>query len=135
MAVRYTDAERLERIKAVFPNEQEARSILEYDKAVDATKDSILEYDLPPDKEKTAKKFTRTGTRKAPTVYKWNKTPKKREDATKEGIIAELAKFLETASEFNIQNLQITNKTRQIAFSVGSENFTVTLTRKTKKES
>lgn len=132
IAQRVTDAERLARIKAVFPNEQEAQSILAYDKAVEAGEKT--EFDLPPDKLKTAQKYAHTGTRKAPTAYKFTKRERK-PNATKGGLIAELADFMERHSNFDVSNLAITNKERQISFMVGGETFELTLVQKRKPKS
>lgn len=100
-----------------------------YDKAVE--REEKTEYDLSPEQQKTARKFTRTGTRKTPTVYKFTKKERK-PDETKSELIAELANFLEKNTDFSIKNLQITNKTRQISFMMGEETFELTLTRKNK---
>lgn len=129
IASRVTDAERLERIKRVFPDDKEARDILAYDKAVE--RGEKTEFDLPPDKEKAAKKFAHTGTRKTPTAYKF--TPRQRKpNATKGGIIAELADFMEHNSNFAVVDLAITNKERQIAFKIGDDSFELTLVQKRK---
>ena len=91
-----------------------------YDKAVEAGEKT--QYDLSPDKAKIAQKFAHAGTRKTPTAYKF--TPRQRKpNATKGGIIAELAEFLEKNSQFSIVDLAITNKERQIAFSISSHPF------------
>lgn len=129
IAQRITDTERLNRIKQVFPDEQEAQDILAYDKAVEAGEKT--KYDLPPDKLKAAQKFAHAGTRKAPTAYKFTKRERK-PNATKGGLIAELADFLEKHSNFDISNVAITNKERQVAFTVGGDNFELTLVQKRK---
>lgn len=129
IASRTTDAERLERIKRVFPDDKEARDILAYDKAVEAGEKTP--YDLSPEQEKIAKKFAHIGTRKTPTAYKF--TPRQRKpNATKSGIIAELADFMEHNSNFAVANLTITNKERQIAFKIGDDSFELTLVQKRK---
>ena len=92
-----------------------------------------MDFDLPPDKLKEARKYAHTGTRKAPTAYKFSKRERK-PNATKGGIIAELAQFFGESSQFAIENLEITNKERQIAFSIGGENFELTLVQKRKKK-
>lgn len=132
IASKISDTERLERIKKVFPNEVEARDIFTYDKAVEA--DEITPYDLPPEKEKIAKKFTHTGTRKAPTAYKFT-TRQRKPNATKEGIITELAEFMENNSNFAVTDLIVTNKERQVAFKIGDDNFELTLVQKRRKKS
>lgn len=108
---------------------REEKDLLAYDKAVEAGERT--QYDLPPDKAKVAQKFAHAGTRKAPTAYKF--TPRQRKpNATKGGIIVELAEFLEKNSQFSIVNLQVTNKERQIAFSIGEDSFELTLVQKRK---
>lgn len=100
-----------------------------YDKAVEAWQPT--KYDLPPDKAKVAQKFAHTGTRKAPTVYKFN--PRQRKpNATKSGIITELAEFLGQSSQFSVTDLNITNKERQISFKIGDDTFELTLVQKRK---
>lgn len=89
---------------------------------------------MPPDKEKAARKYAHTGTRKTPTEYKFTKRERK-PNATKGGIIAELADFMERNSNFNVSNLAITNKERQISFMVGDETFELTLVQKRKPKS
>lgn len=116
---------------AVFPDEEEAKDILAYDKAVEA--DERTKYDLPPDKAKVAQKMAHTGTRKKPTVYKFEKRQRK-PNATKGGIIAELADFMEHNSNFAVHDLAITNKERQIAFMIGEETYELTLVQKRKKK-
>lgn len=128
---RVTDKERLERIKKLGVSDEEAQEILAYDKAVE--RGEHTEYDLPPDKAKVAQKFAHTGTRKQPTVYKFEKKERK-PNATKGGLIAELAEFLASGSQYSIEGLTITNKERQIAFTIGGESFELTLVQKRKKK-
>ena len=111
-------------------SEDEKKELLEYDKAVE--RDEKTEYDLSPAKAKVAQKFAHTGTRKAPTVYKFENKRQRKPNATKGGIIAELADFLEKNSQFAISNLAITNKERQVAFQIGDESFELTLVQKRK---
>lgn len=107
----------------------EAEQVYEYDKAVDH--DEKTEFDLPPDKLKIAQKQAHTGTRKTPTAFKFTKRERK-PNATKGGLIAELAQFLSENSGFAVENLEITNKERQIAFEIGGEKFELTLVQKRK---
>lgn len=130
ISARVTDKERLERIRKIAETEEEAQDILAYDKAVEAGLPT--QYDLPPDKAKVAQKFAHAGTRK-PTVYKFDKKERK-PNATKGGIIEELANFLTSGSQFSIEGLEITNKERQIAFNIGSDSFELTLVQKRKKK-
>lgn len=113
--------------------EEEAKQIIADDKAID--RGEKMPFDLDADKEKIAKQYTKTGTRKAPTVYKLDNEGGKRsrkENPTKAGIIAELAKFLEEQSENACVNIEITNKERQIAFAIGENNYELTLVQKRK---
>ena len=131
-AQRITDAERLARIKTLFPDDAEAQDILACDKAIDSGE--RMEFDLSPEQEKEARKYSHVGTRKAPTAYKFTKRERK-PNATKGGIIVELTDFMEHNSNFDVSNLAITNKERQISFMVGGETFELTLVQKRKPKS
>ena len=108
---------------------EEADEILASDKAIDQGK--RVEFDLPPEQEKMAKKFANCGERKRPMVLD-NKPRARKENPTKGGIIAELAKFLTENSEYSTKNVEITNKERQIAFKIGDETYELTLVQKRK---
>ncbi len=108
---------------------EEAEQVYEYDVAVEH--DQKTEYDLPPEKLAIARKQAHTGTRKTPTAYKFTKRERK-PNATKGGLIAELAQFLAESSGFAVENLEIVNKERQIAFEIGEEKFELTLVQKRK---
>ena len=115
---------------------EEAEDIIRTDKMIDRGERSP--YDLDPEKEKEAKKFAKAGTRKAPTVYKLDNADGKRsrkENPTKAGIIAEIAKFLVENSENACENVEITNKERQIAFKIGENCYELTLVQKRKPKS
>lgn len=104
---------------------------MEYDKKVEKSKDSeFLEFDLKGESARTAKTFTHTGTRKT-TAYKFTQRERK-PNATKGGIISEITSFLKDGSSFSIENINITNKERQIAFTIGKDNFELTLVQKRK---
>ena len=114
-------------------SEEEIADIIKNDEAID--KGERVYFDLDPEKEKEAKKFAKAGTRKAPTVYKLNNAEGKRsrkENPTKAGIIAEIAKFLTENSENACENVEITNKERQIAFKIGENLYELTLVQKRK---
>lgn len=106
---------------------EEAKQILAEDRAID--RGERMDFDLDPEAEKLAKKMANVGTRKAsdqPTERK------RKENPTKASIIAELAKFLTESSENACENVEITNKERQIAFKIGGNDFELTLTQKRK---
>ena len=109
---------------------EEAEDVIATDKMID--RGERTPYDLDPEKEKEIiKAFVNTKTKKAPTVYKFDKRERK-PNATKGSIISELAKFLENDSENAVSSLSITNAERIIAFSIGDDNFELTLTQKRK---
>ena len=111
----------------------EAIEIFLTDKAID--RGERMEFDLPPELEKEAKKMANVTERKrkAPTVYNFDTSKKKRkENPTKAGIIAEIAKFLQEQSENACENVNITNPERQIAFTIGENAYEFTLVQKRK---
>ena len=116
-----TQIERIMRSLGV--TEAEAKLIAEEDKAID--RGERMDFDLSPEAEKAAKKMANVGTRKTASEPVERK---RKENFTKANIIAEVAKFLENLGE----NVQITNKERQITFSIGSEDFEFTLVQKRK---
>ena len=123
----------IEAMRKMGLTEEEIADVVKSDEAID--KGEKVYFDLDPEKEKEAKKFAKAGTRKAPTVYKLDNAEGKRsrkENPTKAGIIAEIAKFLEENSENACENVEITNKERQIAFKIGENAYEVTLVQKRK---
>lgn len=112
---------------------EEAEAMFAHDKLVD--KGQIMEWDLPPEEHKKAMKYANSDEkkRKAPTAYKFDTSTKKRkENPTKAGIIAEIAKFLTEMSDFALEKMEITNKERMIAFQIGENSFELTLVQKRK---
>ena len=106
---------------------QEADELIAYDNAVDHGQKT--EYDLTAEQEKETRKY-RQADRK-PTVYNFQKRERK-PNATKEGLVAEIAEFLEKNSNFDTKNVEITNKNREITFQVADDTFTFTLVQKRK---
>jgi hypothetical protein len=106
---------------------QEADEILAYDKLVEQGKPTP--YDLSPEEEKKLRKY-RQADRK-PTAYKFSQRERK-PNATKEGLVVEIATFLAENSGFDTKNVEITNKNREITFTVGEDTFTWTLVQKRK---
>ena len=106
---------------------EEAKEIImdDYDIDHDVKKD----FDLSAEKLKEANKYTKTGTRKAPTAYKFEKRQRK-ENPTKRSIVAELATFLRENSENASEDVEITNIERMIAFRVGENRYELTLIQK-----
>lgn len=104
---------------------QEADEILAYDKLVEQGKPTP--YDLSPEEERKLRKY-RQADRK-PTAYKFTQRERK-PNATKEGLVVEIATFLAENSGFDTKNVEITNKNREITFTVGEDTFTWTLVQK-----
>lgn len=124
-----SDEERLERYAKLNLTEQEKQELLAYDRAVE--RGEKTEFDATAEQLKVEREMARTGTRKTPANYKFPKK-KRKENATKGGVIAELAQFLAENSDFSVENLEIVNKERQIAFQIGEDKFELTLTQKRK---
>lgn len=111
---------------------EEAEDIIATDKAID--KGERVYFDLSKEEEKQAKKFANAGTRKAPTNFQFSQRQRK-ENPTKQAIIADIAKFLQEISENACENVEITNKERQIAFKIGENSYELTLVQKRKPKS
>lgn len=107
--------------------EKEALDVVMCDHEID--KGIPQEFDLDPEKKKMAKKFANATTKKKPTAYNFSQRQRKA-DPTKTGIIAELADFLTNESANSCTDVEITNKTRQIAFVVGDQKYELTLVAK-----
>ena len=109
--------------------EEEALDVIRTDEIID--KGGRTEYDLPIAEEKAALKIGRIDERKAKSAD--NKRGKVRaENPTKSGIIAEIAEFLTEKSQFACENVEITNKERQIGFKIGENAYEFTLVQKRK---
>ena len=108
---------------------EEAEDVIKWDKVID--QGGRTPYDLDPETEKMAKKMANVRERKKPTAYDFKQRERKA-NPTKGGIISELHKFLAEMSEFATENVEITNKERQIAFSIGTDAFELTLVQKRK---
>lgn len=123
-----TETQKEKIMRVLNLSSEEADKVLAYDKAIDQGKKT--EYDLTKEQEKAVRKY-RQADRKQPANYKWSKRERK-PNATKGGLIAELFKFLSENSEFATENVEITNKERQIAFQIGENSFELTLVQKRK---
>lgn len=115
-------------MKNLGVTEAEALDIIATDKVIDKGGDP---FPLSAEQKKVVKNMTKTGTRKAPTVYKFGEGRQVKANPTKEGIVAAVAKFLEDSG---YENVTITNKNRQIAFSAEGKNFEWTLVEKRQKK-
>ena len=106
---------------------EEAESILAEDKRID--RGERVDFDLDPEAEKRAKKYANAGTRTSTGAKSARKAP---ENPTKEGVITAISNFL---TENGYQSVEITNKTRQIAFKIGEDAYEITLIAKRKPKS
>ena len=103
---------------------EEALEIIECDKAID--RGEKMDFDLDPETEKLAKKMVNVGTRNTNGA----KTERKRkENPTKSTIISEIASML---SQKDYENVEITNKSKLIAFKIGENAYELTLVQKRK---
>ena len=105
---------------------EEAVNVIESDKRID--RGERVEFDLSPEKEKLAKKMANTHERKKPIALD-TKPRQRKENATKAELVNALADFLKKQG---MDNVTITNKERMIAFSIGADNFEITLIQKRK---
>jgi hypothetical protein len=128
-------------MKKAGMTDAEIQQVLLDDKAID--RGQIMEWDLPPEEHKKAmkyansdekkKKIADSGEKKGKTAYNFDTSgKKKKENPTKANIIALLATILTENGDFCAENVEITNKERQIAFTVGDNAFELTLVQKRK---
>lgn len=110
--------------------EEEALDVIETDKIID--KGGRTKYDLPIDKEKEALKIGAVKDRMAKDKANNMRGKVRAENPTKSGIISNLAEFLTEMSNFECENVRITNKERQIAFKCGENDYELTLVQKRK---
>lgn len=118
-----------EQIKALMKlgcTREEALQTLADDKDID--RGEKKDFDLTPEQQKVAKQYTKTGTRKNYTFTK----RERKENVTKSAIIKALYSFLAENADLAIERTEITNKERQVKFSVGEDTFELTLVQKRK---
>lgn len=114
------NAEIQKAMKVLGLTEQEAREMLEADRKID--KGEKL-FELSPEQEKASKKARSTGTKK-PTVYNFDTTKKKRKECPdKQHLVSLLAEALAT----ECQNIEITNKERELTFQFNGTGYRLTL--------
>ena len=104
----------------------EAEQVIADDKKID--KGQAVDFGLTKEQEKQALKYANVKEHKKPAVYKFDKRERKA-DTTKEGVIEQIAQFL-TANGY--ENVEITNKSKLIAFKIGEDNYEFNLIRKRK---
>ena len=128
-------------MKKLGYTDEQIQEMLADDKRID--RGEILEWDLSAEEHKKAMKYANSDEKKkktpqtdeksGKTAYNFDTSTKKRkENPTKANIIALLATILGENSDFCAENVEITNKERQIAFTVGENAFELTLVQKRK---
>lgn len=107
-------------------NREEAIDLIKYDIAVESGEDT--EYDLTAEQEANVKEMTRKVEHaKQDKGVKRERKP----NELKEAIVAEIAEFLrEDAQGQAYEEVEITNVSRMIAFSVNDKRFELTLVEK-----
>lgn len=104
----------------------EAEQVIADDKKID--KGQEVDFGLTKEQEKQALKYANVQEHKKPAVYKFDKRERKA-DTTKEGVIEQISQFL---IENGYENVEITNKSKLIAFKIGEDNYEFNLIRKRK---
>ena len=101
-------------------SEQERQELLAYDKAVD--KGTATEYELTPEQKKVSKERRRAENR----TYTFTRRERKA-DNEKQEIISKIATLF-------TENAVITNKEREVALTIGDNEYSITLIKhRTKK--
>lgn len=106
----------------------EAEQIIADDKKID--KGQEVDFGLTKEEEKKALKLANVKEHKKPAVYKFDKRERKA-DTTKEGVIEQISQFL---IENGYENVEITNKSKLIAFRIADDDYELNLIRKRKKK-
>lgn len=120
-------------MKNLDVSEEEAKEIIEYDKAVDRMTMTEVEADLTPEQKEAIKKFKNVATKtvKKPFIPDLKTRPRK-ENATKREIIGDIYyALLEKGYEY----LTIVKAEKEITFEMGGDNYSISLVchRKPKK--
>lgn len=112
-------------------NREEAIDLIKYDIAVES--DEETEYDLTAEQQENVKKMMRKTDHAKIGKVKRERKP----NELKEALIATFADYLENECEFNLNGettycgeVEVTNKSRMIAFKVNDKRFELTLVEK-----
>ena len=143
-----TKAEREKRIKRQMDilkvSRAEAEEIVAEDERIDGLTMGELKKECGEEAWAVMKEMTATGERKvpkntendgktgkkAPTNFKFDTRPKKKDD-DKEDFIAKLAEMLPKL----VENVEIANPNREICFKIGENEYSLTLTKHRKPKS
>lgn len=121
-----------ELMKTLDLTRDEAIELIRDDEQVDKMGMKQVDDDLTEEQKKAIKKAK--GGVRAVNAYGKKVTRERKENPTKASLIAEIADFLQKNSENAIENCEITNKERQIAFKIGENSFELTLVQKRKSK-
>ena len=113
-------------MKSLGCSREEALQVIEDDKRID--KGEKL-FELSAEQKKVAKESCATGTKKR-NVYKFDSAKSKKKDAEKEEFIAKLHEIVAQFTE----NCEIANANREITFNLGENEYSLVLTKHTKKK-
>lgn len=114
------NAEIQKAMKNLGLTEQEAKELFEADRKIDRGEKL---FELSPEQEKASKKARSTGTKK-PTVYNFDTAKKKRKECPdKQHLVNLLAEALGT----ECQNIEVTNKERELTFQFNGTGYRLTL--------
>lgn len=120
---------RIEACRKLGMSEEEIQEMLDEDKRID--RGEVMDWDLSEEEHKKAMKYANSDEKKRKKPVETDNTGKKRkENPTKEGIISKIFTFLCGLDEFSVENVEILNKERQIAFSVSGNRYELTLVQK-----
>lgn len=119
-----------ELMKTLDLTRDEAIELIRDDEQVDKMGMKQVDDDLTEEQKKAIKKAK--GGVRAVNAYGKKVMRERKENPTKASLIAEIADFLQKNSENAIENCEITNKERQIAFKIGENSFELTLVQKRK---
>ena len=112
-------------MKNLDVSEEEAKEIIEYDKAVDKMTMSEVEADLTPEQKEAIKKFKNVATKTVKKPFVPDLKPRARkENGTKKGIIEDIYNAL---LEKGYENLTIVKAEKEITFDMGGDNYSISL--------
>jgi hypothetical protein len=112
-------------MKNLEVSEEEAKEIVEYDKAVDKMTMTEVEADLTPEQKEAIKKFKNVATKTAKKPFVPDlKTRPRKENGTKRGIIEDIYNAL---LEKGYENLTIVKAEKEISFDMGGDNYSISL--------
>ena len=123
-----TKEERVQKLmKTLSLSREEAIELDNYDEAVNHNQKT--EYDLTPEQEKVARKMARVEN----NAKHKNTVRTRKPNEIKESIIQELSDFLtENTHAQDYEKVTIENKSRKIIFSIGENDYELTLIEKRK---